>query len=354
MRADSISRLIGLIGFAFGGFFLEERAPRLVYELLTPELRLWLFPVLGGLLGVVLAPYLSTRPARTLRKIIGQSSTQVLLAGLMGLVTGLLVAALLAWPLSTLPQPLNQVFPSAGAILCGWLGITFFVARRVEIMGTLHLRSRGTAQETGTPEQNGRGVLLDTSVIIDGRVSDISKAGFLDGPIMVPHFVLNELQHIADSSDATRRSRGRRGLEILNKLQKESNVPVKVTNVDVDGVPEVDDKLVSLAKQLHCPVVTNDFNLNRVAKIQGVTVLNINELANAVKVVCLPGEQMEVEIIQDGKEEGQGVGYLEDGTMVVVDNGHRRMNSKINVVVTKVLQTSAGRMLFARLDETYR
>jgi uncharacterized protein YacL len=197
-------------------------------------------------------------------------------------------------------------------------------------------------------------VLLDTSVIIDGRVPDISKTGFISGPLLVPRFVLNELQHVADSSDPMRRSRGRRGLEILNKLQKESNVPVKVTNVDVDGVREVDDKLVILAKQLRCPVVTNDYNLNRVAELQGVTVLNINELALAVKVVCLPGEKMEVRIIQDGKEAGQGVGYLDDGTMIVVDDGRRRMNNMVTVVVTKVLQTSAGRMLFARLEEKHR
>ena len=351
MRADSISRIVGLIGFAVGGFYFEERAPRLIRELLSPELRLWIFPIAGGVLGVALAPYLSTQPARTLRKILGQTSTKVLLAGLIGLVVGLLVAALLAWPLSTLPQPLNQILPSAGTILCGWLGITIFVARRAEILGTLHLRSRVKSQNTDMPAQNGRGVLLDTSVIIDGRVSDISKTGFITGPIMVPRFVLNELQHIADSSDSTRRSRGRRGLEILNKLQKESSVPVKVTNEDVDGVREVDDKLVVLAKQLHCPVITNDYNLNHVAELQGVTVLNINDLANAVKVVCLPGEKMEVNIIQDGKEEGQGVGYLEDGTMVVVNEGRRRMNNKIRVVVTKVLQTSAGRMIFARPDE---
>ena len=185
-------------------------------------------------------------------------------------------------------------------------------------------------------------------------VMHISKTGFINGPILVPRFVLNELQHIADSSDPTRRSRGRRGLEILNKLQKESSVPVQVTNVDVDGVREVDDKLVALAKQLHCPVVTNDYNLSHVAELQGVTVLNINELANAVRVVCLPGEKMEISIIQDGKEKGQGVGYLEDGTMVVVDEGHQSMNNKLRVVVTKVLQTSAGRMLFARPDEKHR
>ena len=354
MRADSMSRIIGLIGFAIGGFYLKERAPRLIRELLSAELRLWPFPIAGALPGILLTPYLSTRPARTLRKILGQTSTQVLLAGLIGLVVGLLVAALLAWPLSTLPQPLNQILPSAGAILCGWLSITIFVARRVEILGTLHLRSRGTTEDSSAPAHNGRGVLLDTSVIIDGRVSDISKTGFISGPILVPRFVLNELQHVADSSDSARRSRGRRGLEILNKLQKESNVPVKVTDVDVDGVREVDDKLVILAKQLRCPVVTNDYNLNRVAELQGVTVLNINELALAVKVVCLPGEKMEVRIIQDGKEAGQGVGYLDDGTMIVVDDGRRRMNNMVTVVVTKVLQTSAGRMLFARLEEKHR
>ncbi len=354
MRADSTSRIVGLIGFAIGGFYLEERAPRLIHELLSAELRLWIFPIAGALLGVLLTPYLSTRPARTLRKILGQTPTQVLLAGLIGLVVGLLVAALLAWPLSTLPQPLNQILPSAGAILCAWLGITVFVARRAEIIGSFHLRSRSAAEEPGALEQNGHGVLLDTSVIIDGRVSDISKTGFISGPILVPRFVLNELQHIADSAESMRRSRGRRGLEILNRLQKESNVPVKVTDMDVRGVREVDDKLVMLAKQLHCPVVTNDYNLNRVAELQGVTVLNINELANAVKTVCLPGEKMEVRINQDGKEEGQGVGYLEDGTMVVVDDGRQRMNNKVTVVVTKVLQTSAGRMIFARLEEKHR
>lgn len=353
MRTDSISRIVGLIGFAIGGFYLEERAPRLIRELLSPELRLWIFPIAGAVLGVTVAPYISTQPARTLRKILGQTSTQVLLAGLIGLVVGLLVAALLAWPLSTLPQPLNQILPSAGTIICGWLGITIFVARYGEIMGTFYLRSQAKSQNSNLPAQNGNGVLLDTSVIIDGRVSDISKTGFISGPIMVPQFVLNELQHVADSADSTRRNRGRRGLEILNKLQKESRVPVQVTNVDVDGVREVDDKLVALAKQLHCPVVTNDYNLNHVAELQGVTVLNINELANAIKIVCLPGEKLKVSIIQEGKEEGQGVGYLEDGTMVVVDEGHQRMNDKIRVVVTKVLQTSAGRMIFARPDEKH-
>jgi uncharacterized protein YacL len=166
--------------------------------------------------------------------------------------------------------------------------------------------------------------------------------------MLVPRFVLIELQHIADSSDSLRRNRGRRGLEVLNRLTRDSLVPVRVTDMDVEGVREVDDKLVLLAKQLRCPIMTNDYNLNRVAELQGVSILNINELANAVKAVLLPGESMRVKVIQEGKEVGQGVGYLDDGTMVVVEEGRRWIDQSVNVVVTKVLQTAAGRMIFAR------
>lgn len=348
MRADVISRVIGLISFGISGFYLEERTPLLVRELLSKEMRLWLFPIAGALAGMVAAPYISTRPARALRKLLGQTSTRVLLAGLIGLVVGLLVAALLVWPLSTLPEPLNQILPSAGAVLSGWLGITVFVARRTEIIRVLKLRGRRSGTDRDSNGRNEQGVLLDTSVIIDGRVVDISKTGFVSNTILITRFVLNELQHIADSQDALRRSRGRRGLEILNRLKSESVVPVKVTDLDVDNVNAVDEKLVILAKQLQCPVMTNDYNLNRVAELQGVNVLNINELANAVKTVLLPGETLEIEIIQEGKESGQGVGYLDDGTMVVIDNGIRHMKNTINAEVTKVLQTSAGRMIFAR------
>jgi uncharacterized protein YacL len=166
--------------------------------------------------------------------------------------------------------------------------------------------------------------------------------------MLVPSFVLNELQHIADSSDNLRRQRGRRGLDILNRLRKDTRVPLRITDLDVEGVRNVDDKLVILAKQLRCPIVTNDFNLNRVAELQGVPVLNINELANAVKAIFLPGESIEVQLIQEGKEEGQGVGYLDDGTMVVVEGGDQYLDRTIPVLVTKVLQTAAGRMIFAK------
>jgi uncharacterized protein YacL len=193
-------------------------------------------------------------------------------------------------------------------------------------------------------------VLLDTSVIIDGRIADIARTGFLVGTLLIPRFVLNELQFIADSSDNLRRQRGRRGIEVISQLQKDTSTPLRISDMDVEGVREVDDKLVVLARQLRCPILTNDYNLNRIAELQGVSVLNVNELANAVKLVFLPGESIEVNVIQEGKESGQGVGYLDDGTMVVVEDGRSHLNRKINVTVTKVLQTAAGRMIFARLE----
>jgi uncharacterized protein YacL len=190
--------------------------------------------------------------------------------------------------------------------------------------------------------------LVDTSAIIDGRIADIAKTGFIPGRLLIPRFVLNELQYVSDSADNLRRQRGRRGMEVLSELQKETSVPVTITDIDVEGIREVDERLVVLARQLSCPILTNDYNLNRVAELQGVTVLNINELANAVKAILLPGETLEMKIIQEGKEYGQGVGYLEDGTMVVIEDGHKYIGKTIEITVTKVLQTAAGRMIFAK------
>jgi uncharacterized protein YacL len=191
-------------------------------------------------------------------------------------------------------------------------------------------------------------LLLDTSVIIDGRVADIAQAGFLRGALIVPKFVLTELQYVADSADVLRRVRGRRGLEVLKRLQKEQQTRIKIAEEDPQDASRVDEKLVVLARQWRCPIVTNDYNLNKVASLQGVSVLNINELANAVKTVLLPGETLSIEIIQEGREQGQGVGYLEDGTMVVVEDGRAHLSKIIPVTVTKVLQTAAGRMIFAK------
>ena len=200
----------------------------------------------------------------------------------------------------------------------------------------------------GSETGNKRVILLDTSVIIDGRIADISKTGFVRDTILIPTFILRELQHIADSSDAIRRNRGRRGLEVLGLLQESSLAPIEITEMDVSEVRDADSKLVALARQIPCPILTNDYNLNRVAELQGVNVLNVNDLANAVKVAYLPGEDLVVKIIQEGREVGQGIGYLEDGTMVVVEDGMDQMHKTSPVIVTKVLQTSAGRMVFAR------
>ena len=193
--------------------------------------------------------------------------------------------------------------------------------------------------------------MLDTSAIIDGRIADVSHAGFLSGRLVIPRFVLDELRRVADSSDPVRRARGRRGLEMLNKLRNEAAAPVEVTEYDVSDVREVDSKLVKMAKALNAPIVTTDYNLNRVAQIEGVKVLNVNELANAVRPVVLPGEEMTVRILQEGREVGQGISFMDDGTLVVVENGRRFINTEQNVVVTRVLQTATGRIIFTQLRE---
>jgi uncharacterized protein YacL len=193
--------------------------------------------------------------------------------------------------------------------------------------------------------------ILDTSVIIDGRIADITETGFVEGPLLIPQFVLSELQHIADSSDPVKRTRGKRGLEVLHHIQKQVNVDVRIVDNDYPAVKEVDAKLIELAKEVRGKIVTNDSNLNKVAELQGIVVLNINELANSLKPVVLPGEEMNVKILKEGKEMGQGVAYLDDGTMIVVDNGRRQIGKTIDVIVTSILQTPAGRMIFARLKE---
>jgi uncharacterized protein YacL len=310
------------------------------------------FSLLGALTGLLFAPYLTTRPARALRSLLGRLAAETLFAGLTGLVMGLLTAALLAFPLSMLPSPFGSILPFIGVLIFAYLGVSLFVMRQGDIMGLLSaLSGRNESGSSSSWTNLNRNILLDTSVIIDGRVADIAKTGFLPGTLLIPRFVLNELQYIADSPDGLRRQRGRRGMEVLAELQKLPNILVRISDIDVEGVREVDDKLIVLGKQLKSPVLTNDYNLNRIAELQGVTVLNINELANAVKSVVLPGELLRINIIQEGKESGQGVGYMDDGTMVVVENGKEYIGEYMDVSVTKVLQTAAGRMIFARVEE---
>lgn len=346
MGTDQIARLAGLVAFGVLGFYLE--LPRPLAELLAKPWDGFVLPFAAALFGAVATPYISTRPARQVRRFLGEASLAIALSGLLGLVLGLVVAALLAIPLGQLPFPFGALLPSAGALLCAWLGTTFFVARQREIVALARSRGLRIGAAGNPAAAGGAGVLLDTSVIIDGRIADIFATGFIGAQLWVPGFVLIELQRVADSADALRRGRGRRGLEILGRMQKDFPDTVKILDEDVPGVREVDDKLVRLGQKLGCAVMTNDFNLNRVAALQGVVVLNINELASAVRAVLMPGESFRLLVSAEGKELSQGVGYLEDGTMVVVDDGRRHIGATIAVVVTKVLQTAAGRMVFTR------
>jgi uncharacterized protein YacL len=351
MSAEFFLRIFFMIvlGIA-GGFWGYDLAIYIPVEVFRYTIGIAL---VGALTGLILTPYFTTRPARALRRLLGRVAAETLFAGLVGLVVGLLIAALLAFPFSLLPSPFGNILPFIGVVLFAYFGISLFVMRQADLMSMIStLGGHGNGGGSGSSWTNlNRTILLDTSVIIDGRVADIAKTGFLPGTLLIPRFVLNELQYIADSPDGLRRQRGRRGMEVLAELQKLPNVLVRVSDIDVEGMREVDDKLVVLGKQLKSPVLTNDYNLNRVAELQGVTVLNINELANAVKSVVLPGEVLNINIFQEGKEIGQGVGYMDDGTMVVVENGRDYMDREILVTVTKVLQTAAGRMIFARPED---
>jgi len=352
MSLEFIFRLVGMVVFAILGVqiaSLLEISPN------TNSLRLSIAMSLSfAALGLLVAPWLTIKPYNWIRYQIRRLPASRLIAAIFGLAIGLAIAALLAAPLSKLPSPFNQILPISISILFGYVGIAIMVMRHQDIVALMNAPLQMVGSRSGnkpTPSPFADAILLDSSVIIDGRIADISQTGFLRGSLLVPRFVLNEVQHVSDSSDTLRRSRGRRGLEILSQLQESSTVPLRITDRDFENIKEVDDKLVMLAKQLRCPILTTDYGLNRVAKLQGVLVLNINELANAVKNIYLPGETLALNIIQEGKEYGQGVGYLDDGTMVVVQGGNRHIGRTIEIAVTKVLQTAAGRMIFAQPEK---
>ena len=297
-------------------------------------------------LGFTLLPYLTVIPALAALRSVQQLSTAEFVTAIIGLFLGLLLGLLLGLPLSNLPSPIGTVAPLGISIFLGLGMVGLTVAKRHDLITaaeSMGLVRRAAAE--GAPAIPR--ILVDTSAIIDGRIADIAESGFLFGILEVPRFVLDEVQRLADSSDAMRRTRGRRGLEILGRMRKSGTTPVQVIDEDVPGTPEVDSKLVALAKKDGRAVLTNDLNLNRIADLQGVRVLNVNSLANAVKPALLPGEDLRVRVIQPGKDAGQGVGYLDDGTMVVVEGGARAIDTEVDVTVTRVLQTVAGRMVFA-------
>lgn len=279
-------------------------------------------------------------------------SSRMLLAAILGFMLGLLLGHLVVSALNVLPIPaLKDQLSVLKAIvyhIVGFAVMMFFVINHEDILFLEKIIPGKSEDEDGSTISYK---ILDTSVIIDGRISDICDTGFIEGILVIPNFVLNELQMIADSADSIKRNRGRRGLDILNKMQKDQSIMVKISDIDFQDIPEVDAKLVKLAKVMKAKVITNDFNLNKVAEFHGVDVLNINQLSNALKPIVLPGEDMNVALIKEGKDPNQAIGYLDDGTMVVVENGRKKMNSEVDVVVTSVLQTTAGRMIFARIKD---
>ena len=345
MRLGPVFRLLGALVYGFIGYYLGLALAG------TSQVTTWSAPTIwgsmfgGAILGYFLAPWIVIAPARAARNSLRSVPMIDLLAGTIGLSLGLLIALLLAFPISRLPSPFGTILPFVAVIIFGYLGAAVLVLRKDDLLSFVR-GSQAPAQAPAIPPPKPL-MLLDTSVIIDGRIADVAETGFLLGKLLTPRFVLNELQYIADSSDTLRRNRGRRGLEMLDRLQQNTHVEIEFVDRDPQDAQQVDDKLISLARETGAAIITNDYNLNRVARLQGVQVLNINELANAVKSVFLPGEELPIRIIQVGKEIGQGVGYLEDGTMVVVENGRQFLNQEVLVQVTKVLQTNAGRLVFA-------
>jgi uncharacterized protein YacL len=335
--AQTILRLLLVVACSVSGYLLASHLP------ITHTLGIWIKWV-GALAGFIFALL-----ALSIEKIIKKAPLKVIFGGTFGLFLGLVIAQLLGYAFSGLQNSairisisviLSCVFGYIGLVLGGkkveefkWPGWGFF--------------AKGSHKKDG-------GKLLDTSVIIDGRVADICETDFLEGPLVIPQFVLQELQHIADSADNLKRARGRRGLDILNRMQKGDTVEVKVVDEDYPDIKEVDAKLIALAREMNAKIITNDFNLNKVAQLQGVPVLNINQLANALKPMVLPGEVLHLQIMREGKEQGQGVAYLDDGTMVVVENASRHLGQEVEASVTSILQTTAGRMIFTTLKEEQR
>ena len=352
MVADVTSRIVGGAILATGGWRLGEY----IADTWGPELYApWVFGLTigGAVVGLVGAPWFTSRIIRNFVDDTNSVSTSRLISSAVGLIVGLIVALLISIPVSRVPGWLGVALPIALSLFFAYLGAMIMSAPSRDMLKRIvpeqEIRDSSLLNGVGTTSRGYSGkILLDTSAIIDGRISGISAAGFLQGTFLIPRFVLDELRHVADSSDTMRRNRGRRGLEILNQLRQESTVRTEVIDIEYKSGMEVDAKLLELAKELHASIMTTDYNLNRVAQIEGILVLNVNELANSVKPVVLPGEDMRLMIVQEGTEVGQGVGFLEDGTMVVVESGSAYVNQDMDVVVTRVLQTAAGSIIFAQ------
>ncbi|OGP32545.1 MAG: hypothetical protein A2073_03490 [Deltaproteobacteria bacterium GWC2_42_11] len=279
---------------------------------------------------------------------VKKTPLRIVIGGAIGLITGLVVSNLVSYPIvihffeNNILKILTYTMINC---LIGYIGLSIGMKKGDEFHGG-HIFSLLGEKERGSADR-----VLDTSVIIDGRIADITEAGFVEGEIIIPQFVLQELHYIADSADSIKRTRGKRGLDILQRLQKQTSTKVTITDRDFQNIKEVDAKLIALAKEINASIVTNDSNLSKIAELHGISVLNINHLANILKSVVLPGEVMNIFVLKEGKENGQGIGYIDDGTMVVIDNAKRFLGKNMDVVVTSVLQTTGGRMIFSRLKD---
>ncbi|MFC4772649.1 PIN/TRAM domain-containing protein [Enterococcus hermanniensis] len=358
MQKRVLTVIIVLIGISLGITFLPMAWLAIGYAD-----NMWLNnSVTDGLIGAIIFYIISlaivgpiTAGVKKLEKQLNEFSLTYIVFGVVGAILGLTLGLIGTSPLYRVPVPfINSGLPILIMALLGYLGFRMGTTRIDELKKFFGGRNKkaetneGEVLERKADDHFHKYKILDTSVIIDGRIYDIAKSGFLEGVLMIPNFVLYELQYIADSGDSLKRVRGRRGLDILNSLQKEDGISVEMYDGDFEDISEVDSKLIKLAKLLDGVIVTNDYNLNKVSEFQNVAVLNINALANAVKPVVIPGETMNVLLVKAGTERQQGVAYLDDGTMVVVEDGQHYMNEHIEVVVTSALQTAAGRMIFAK------
>ena len=355
-----ITLLFGALGFYLDYILLQLNLLQSLGWGLSPIWTYVAMVILFSALGFIIAPG-SIRGFLALMRWLDTRLTKIpthdLLGGAVGVIIGLIIASLLSDALTGIPF-LGSILSILLSLSLGYLGLMIGVKRKEEVLGFFTFLPKFRGDKDKNKDKSGRAQasepsypnykILDTSVIIDGRIADIVQTGFVEGTLLIPGFVLEELRHIADSSDLLKRNRGRRGLDILNQISKETAIKVEIYEQDFEDIAEVDSKLVRLGQVLGAPILTNDYNLNKVAELQGVKVLNINELANAVKPVVLPGEEMLVQVMKEGKEPGQGVAYLDDGTMIVVDTGRRYMGQHLTVLVTSVLQTAAGRMIFAK------
>ena len=356
-----IFTVVGIIlGYIIGKTLTSSNwFPNLIY-LDNNEIKAFIFRIscmfVFGLISFLISPWINLiiiRAMDYIEKNIQKLSANEILFGTVGAITGLVISALFVHLIDGIPV-IGPVIAIFSAIIMAALGSNIATKKREEFVtffSNVSLKKSNLSKGKNGKFAKGSAKILDTSVIIDGRILDISKTGFIEGTLIIPTFVLQELRHIADSSDNLKRERGRRGLDILNKIQKDLIVDVEICEQDFPEITEVDSKLLKLAQVLNGKVLTNDYNLNKVAEFQGVPVLNINELANSVKSVVLPGEAMKIQIIKDGKESNQGVAYLDDGTMIVVEGGRDHEGKFLDVLVTSVLQTAAGRMIFAKRKE---